>query len=132
MLVLKNYDEINYYINISITQNLSYRELHNKIKSNEYERLDDNARNKLIENEEKNIGDFIKHPIVIKNIYDTSLITERMLKNAILENVDDFLKELGNGFTYVGSEYKIKLGYRYNYIDMLLFNIEFKCYVGLN
>ena len=52
-----------------------------------------------------------------------------MLKNIILENIDDFLKELGNEFCYIGNEYKIKLGNRYNYIDLLLFNIEFSCYV---
>ena len=39
------------------------------------------------------------------------------------------MKELGNGFSYIGSEYKIKLGNTYNYIDILLYNIEFNCYV---
>ncbi len=47
----------------------------------------------------------------------------------MLNNLDEFLKELGYGFTYVGNEYKIKIGNRYNYIDLLLFNIEFNCYV---
>ncbi len=37
--------------------------------------------------------------------------------------------ELGNGFTYIKSEYKIKLGDRYNYIDLLLYNIKYNCYV---
>ena len=36
---------------------------------------------------------------------------------------------LGNSFTYVGNEYKIKIGNTYNYIDILLFNIEFNCYI---
>ncbi len=40
-----------------------------------------------------------------------------------------FLKELGNGFTFIDNEYKIKLGERYYYIDLLLFNIEYNCYV---
>ena len=39
------------------------------------------------------------------------------------------MKELGNSFSFVGSEYKIKLGNRYNYIDLLLFNIKYNCYV---
>ena len=39
------------------------------------------------------------------------------------------MKELGNSFSFVGSEYKIKLGDRYNYIDLLLFNIKYNCYV---
>lgn len=43
--------------------------------------------------------------------------------------MDNFLNQLGSGFTYVGNEYKIKLGDRYNYIDLLLYNIKYKCYV---
>ena len=43
--------------------------------------------------------------------------------------MDNFLTELGNGFCYMKNEYKIKLGDRYNYIDLLLYNIKYKCYV---
>ena len=43
--------------------------------------------------------------------------------------MDNFLKQIGNGFTYIGHEYPIKFGDEYNYIDLLLFNIEFSCYV---
>lgn len=39
------------------------------------------------------------------------------------------MSELGNSFSFIGSEFKIKIGDRYNYIDLLLFNIEFNCYV---
>ena len=56
-------------------------------------------------------------------------ITEYALKQAILNNLDNFLKQLGNGFLYAGNEYKIKIGNNYNYIDLLLYNIEFNCYV---
>ena len=70
----------------------------------------------------------IKEPILIKNKGNYEVISEKILKQLILENIDDFLLELGNGFSYIASEYKIKLGDRYNYIDLLLFNIEFNCY----
>ena len=39
------------------------------------------------------------------------------------------MQELGDGFSFINSEYKIKLGDRYNYIDLLLYNIEYNCYV---
>lgn len=39
------------------------------------------------------------------------------------------MKELGNSFCFIGSEYKIKIGNNYNYIDLLLYNIEYNCYV---
>ena len=43
--------------------------------------------------------------------------------------MSSFLKELGPGFSYIDNEYKIKAGDIYNYIDLLLYNIKFKCYV---
>lgn len=39
------------------------------------------------------------------------------------------MKELGEGFSFIDNEYKIKLGDRYNYIDLLLYNIHYNCYV---
>ena len=75
------------------------------------------------------VNDFIKNPIIIKNKYNYAEITEKMLKQIILENLDYFMKELGTVFCYIENEYKIKLGDRYNYIDLLLFNIEYNCYV---
>ncbi|MDY3934577.1 MAG: PDDEXK nuclease domain-containing protein, partial [Bacilli bacterium] len=47
----------------------------------------------------------------------------------ILEDIEKFLSELGNGFTFIKSEYPIKLDDRYNYIDLLLYNIKYRCYV---
>ena len=38
------------------------------------------------------------------------------------------MKELGDNFSFIDSEYKIKIGDRYNYIDLLLYNIQFNCY----
>ena len=51
------------------------------------------------------------------------------MQKLILEDIDNFLKELGNGFSYIESECKISIGNSFNYIDILLFNIEFNCYV---
>ena len=131
LLSLKDINEINYYIDISIKQNLSYRKLKEKIKSKEYQRLDNNIKLKLINKEETVVSDFIKNPIVIKNKYniDKKEITEKILKKLILEDLDNFLKELGTGFSYIENEYKIKVGNTYNYIDILLFNYIYNCFV---
>ena len=128
LLSLKNNNEINYYIRQIKIKNLSKRDLQKIIKNKEYQRLDENTKNKLINKEEEKIEDFIKNPILIKNSYDEE-ISEKMLKKLILEDIDNFLKELGTGFCYIESEYKIKLGSRYNYIDLLLYNIKYSCYV---
>lgn len=47
----------------------------------------------------------------------------------ILEDISTFLNELGSGFTFIRNEYPIKLGNNYNYIDLLLYNYEFNCFV---
>ena len=129
LLVLNNIDEINYYIKICINQNLSYRKLHEKIKSKEYQRLPEETKEKLINKEETKINDFIKNPIIIRNKYGYSDISEKLLKDLILEDLDSFLKELGTGFSYIESEYKIKIGNSYNYIDLLLFNYVYNAFV---
>ena len=122
-------DKINYYIKISIQYNLSVRELITKIKSNEYERLDDVAKNKLANQSEVGISDFIKNPILIRNSSYYHLISEKLLKQLILEDIDHFLTELGDGFSYIKNEYKIKIGDYYHYIDLLLFNYIYNCFV---
>jgi len=43
--------------------------------------------------------------------------------------MDNFLKELGIGFMYYGHEVRIKIGTNYHYIDFLLFNYKFNCFV---
>ena len=129
LLPLKDINKINYYIKEVINHNLSKRDLREKIKNNEYERLPIKTRNKLINKEKVKISDMIKNPIIIKNKYNNTSISEKILKRLILEDIDTFLKELGDGFCYIGNEYKIKLGDSYNYIDILLFNIKYNCYV---
>ena len=129
LISLKNIDEIRYYIDISASQNLSRNELRNRIKSKEYERLDSKTKEKLMNKEDTLVSDFIKDPIIINNSLNYIEISERVLKELILNDLDNFLKQLGNGFCYIENEYKIKIGNTYNYIDILLFNYQFNCFV---
>lgn len=126
---LTNDNEIDYYISQVINRNLSKRELEEVIKSNEYGRLSDKTKNKLIKKEKSNVIDFVKSPIQIKNNWNKEIISEKLLQKLILEDISYFLEELGEGFTFIKNEYKIKIDDRYNYIDLLLYNIKYKCYV---
>ncbi len=108
---------------------MSVRQLRERIKSKEYERLPEDTRKKLINNKEVKSKDLIKNPIIIRNNNNYEIMSEKVLQRLILEDIPSFLKELGSGFTFIENEYKIKIGNRYNYIDLLLFNIEFNCYV---
>ena len=129
LISINDINIINYYVSICITQNLSVRQLREKIKSKEYERLDAETKLKLINKDEHNVIDFVKDPILIKNSYNYDNISEKLLQKLILEDITSFMKELGTGFSFIDNEYKIKVGDRYNYIDLLLYNIKFKCYV---
>ena len=122
-------DSINYYIQVVINKCLSVRELEFKIKSKEFERLPVKTRNKLISKDKVKLNDLVPNPILIKNKNNIEIVTEKVLHNLILEDIESFMKELGNSYSFIGSEYKIKIGDRNYYIDLLLFNIKYNCYV---
>ena len=129
LISLKSCEKIYYYGNECIIKNLSKRQLEEKIKSKEYERLSESAKTKLIANEEPLLPDLVKNPILIKNTNKYAEISEKILQQIILENIESFMKELGIGFSYIGKEYPIKIGNNYNYINLLLFNYEYNCFV---
>ena len=129
LLSLDNYNEIKYYIKITMKNNLGYRELKTMIKNEEYKRLPVDTLIKLTANEKLEVSDLIPNPILIKNKSNIEVTTEKILKNLILENIEDFMRELGNSFCFIGSEYKIKIGDNYHKIDLLLFNIKYNAYV---
>jgi predicted nuclease of restriction endonuclease-like (RecB) superfamily len=122
-------NSINYYIKAIINNNLSVRELELKIKNNEYERLPIETKTKLMTKEKTYIKDLVPNPILIRNKNNKEIVTEKALHHLILEDIESFMKELGNSFSFIGSEYKIKIGDRNHYIDLLLFNIKYNCYV---
>ena len=129
LLSIKADDKLSYYLNLSIIQNIGVRELREKIKSKEYERLPDETKNKIIKEEKLEVKDLVPNPILIKNKNNIEIITEKVLHNLILEDIEDFMRELGNNFSFIGSEYKIKIGDTYHKIDLLLFNIKYNAYV---
>ena len=131
LLSFNDINEINYYINTTERYNLSVRELREKFKNKEYQRLDDNTKIKLINKEEISIGDTIKNPIIIKNNLeiDKENVSEKILQRLILEDIPSFLDELGEGYCFIRNEYKIKINNTYNYIELLLFNYIYNSFV---
>ena len=120
-LTWSHYSEL---LSIKDINKLMYR-----IKSNEYERLPIETKNKLILEDKIEVKDLVPNPILIRNRNNIEIATEKALHNLILEDIESFMKGLGNSFSFIGSEYKIKIGDRNHYIDLLLFNIKYNCYV---
>ena len=129
LLPFDDINKIKYYISIIESQNLSIRQLRKRIKSNEYERLDDKTKNKLINHESLAVDDTIKNPIIIKNNLKYEEISEKVLQKLILEDIESFMNELGRSFSFIGSEYPIRMGDNFNYIDLLLYNYEYNSFV---
>ena len=128
LLPIKDENKRNYYINMCIKQNLSKRQLIELIKSNAYERLSykDKDNIKIMEsNDTLNITDMIKNPIYIKVEKDIDKLSEKALKEIILEQIEKTFIELGYGYTFAGSE--VRLGI--SYCDLLFFNYEFNSFV---
>ena len=129
LLKLNDVNELLYYINCINKMNLTTRELDSKLKSKEYERLDSKIREKLVKQEEVSVKDKIPDPIVLEGLEYKEKLTEKVVQKWIDENPASFCKSLGEGYTYCGSQYKIKIGANYNYIDVLLFNVMDMNYV---
>lgn len=72
---------------------------------------------------------------ITKDPYDfaftgiTGLYNEQLLKDKLLGNITQFLIELGTGFAYVGKEYRIQVGEREQFIDLLFYHLKLSCYV---
>ncbi len=122
LLKLNDVNELLYYINCINKMNLTTRELDSKLKSKEYERLDSKIKEKLVKQEEVSVKDKIPDPIVLEGLEYKEKLTEKVVQKWIDENPASFCKSLGEGYSYIESQYKIKIGSNYNYIDILLFN----------
>ena len=122
LLKLNDVNELLYYINCINKMILTTRELDLKLKSKEYERLDSKIKEKLMKQEEVSVKDKIPDPIVLEGLEYKEKLTEKIVQKWIDENPASFCEALGEGYTYVKSQYKIKIGSNYNYIDILLFN----------
>ena len=129
LIPINNINEIRYYATQTKERNLSKRQLEEIVKNKEYERLPIETKNKLMNEEKLEVKDLVPNPILIRNKNNIEIITEKVLHNLILEDITLFMRELGNSFSFIDSEYKIKIGDRYNYIDLLLYNIKYNAYV---
>jgi len=133
ILPIKDDNKRNYYINLCITNNLSKRKLIEAIKNDSYERLLDKPKHiKVISDKEEieyNIREHIKNPIIIKLNKGDKILKEKDLELKILAKLQNFFTELGEGYTLVGNQYKIRYGNNNYRIDILLFNVELNSYV---
>ena len=129
ILYLKDINEIEYYLDLANKLCLTKRELKTKIRSNEYNRLPQETKEKLKNSNEVSSSEKVPSPVILDGLLYKDKLTEKIVQKWIDENPTSFCESLGEGYTYVRSQYKIKIGANYNYIDILLFNVMDMNYV---
>ena len=128
LLIFKDANKRNYYINLCIKNNLSKRELMNEIKSNSYERLIDKPdKIDIFIPNKSTITTDMKNPIIIP--IQNEVNNEHDLELSIISNLSFFFKQLGQGYSFIDNQYKISDGNNNYYIDILLFNYKLNCFI---
>ena len=130
IISIKDENKRNYYINLCIKNHLSKRELEREIKNNSYERLE-NKLGKIaikVPSIVPTITDNFKNPILLE-LKNKEIKSESDLEKLIYSQLNYVFLQLGNGFTWVGNQYKVSDGNKNYFIDMLLYNIKYNCYV---
>ena len=121
-----------FYVNQTVLNNWSRAMLLNFIQSDLYAR-----QGKAITNFDRSLpeeGSDLAQQIT-KDPYDFNFLTmekgynEKKLKDALIDNIQRFLVELGTGFAYMGREYRISIGGKEEFIDLLFYNTRVHAYV---
>ena len=130
ILPIKDENKRNYYINLCIANNLSKIELEKEIKSNSYERLEykPDKIDVVVSTKVPAIVNNFKNPILLE-LKDKEIKSESDLEKLIYSQLSYVFLQLGKGFTWVGNQYKVSDGNKNHFIDMLLYNVKYNCYV---
>ena len=123
-----------FYVHQTVKNGWSRNVLHNFIDSSLYERQGKALSNfkSTLPNVDSDLAQEItKDPYNFAFIGITKPYNERILKDALLNNITKFLTELGTGFAYVGKEYRLQIGEKENFIDLLFYNLNLSCYIVL-
>ena len=130
ILPIKDENKRNYYINLCIANNLSKRELEKEIKSNSYERLEykPDKIDIVVSTKVLAIVNNFKNPILLE-LKDKEIKSESDLEKLIYSQLSYVFLQLGKGFTWVGNQYKVSDGNKNYFIDMLLYNYIYNCFV---
>ncbi|MEH3115077.1 PDDEXK nuclease domain-containing protein [Pedobacter terrae] len=121
-----------YYLNEAENQQWSSRELERNINSSYYQRLLSNQKEVVPSDNNKQFSEnFIKDPYVLGflKIEQPSTLNEKEIETRIINHLQQFLLELGKGFSFVGRQFRISTETSHFYIDLVFYNYILKCFV---
>lgn len=129
---LSNPEKALFYVHQTVENGRSRNMLLNFIGTRLYERQGKALTNfkQALPSEDSDLAqELTKDPYCFGFTGITKPYNERILKDALLNNITTFLTELGTGFAYVGKEYRLKIGKKENFIDLLFYNLNLSCYI---
>ena len=129
----KTIEEKQFYILLSAKDKLSKRELKRQIETSVFERtmLSNTNMSPVVTQLQKNVNQIFKDTYVLEFLDLPTGYNEKDLQNQILINLKKFILELGNGFSFIGQEYRVQVGMHDYYIDLLFFHRELQCLVAI-
>ena len=125
-------DKAIFYVRKTIENNWSRAVLLNWLDTNLFDRQGKAITNFTMQLPEAHgdlANELTKDPYNFDFLTMTEGYNERELKDALTNNIVKFLMELGNGFAFVGREYRLEVGKTEQFIDLLFYNIRLHCYV---
>ncbi|GFZ30110.1 hypothetical protein CSC2_06360 [Clostridium zeae] len=139
LIKVKDKKKRDFYIDECIKSNWSTRQLERQINSFYYERLlstQENSKNE-VRNEikglepSKSINDMVKDPYILEflNLKENKKFLERDLEQGLIDSLQDFLLELGKGFSFIGRQRRITADGEHFYVDLVFYNYLLKCFV---
>ena len=134
---IKDTSKRDYFEKYAVSENLSVRDLKRQIYSLHYERLlmSKNKKDLIAYERKGNIPqkpeDVIKDPYVLEflDLSEKHMYTEKDIETKIIGDLQKFLLELGQGFSFVARQKRFTIDNDHYYIDLLFYNIYLKCYV---
>lgn len=137
LLSLNNEDKVSFYSEETIKNNWTARQMDRQISSNLYERLllstDKDSVLSVARNETPpiNAKDIIKDPMVLEflGLKPEAAYYEKDLENALITHLQDFMLELGNGFSFVARQKRIHLDGDDFFVDLVFYNRLLQCFV---
>lgn len=127
-----NAEKALFYVHQTVLNGWSRNMLLNFLDTDLYERQGkalSNFKQTLPEETSDLVQELTKDPYDFAFTGITGRYNERLLKDKLLNNITQFLVELGTGFAYVGKEYRLQVGEREQFIDLLFYNLNLSCYV---
>ena len=138
LLQVENKDALAWYINETAVEGWGVRVLQRNISSQYYERMLLSQQKELVRSEMHDVAgplqerlEFIKNPVIAEflGFKEDATFTESELESRILDNIREFLMELGKGYAFVARQQHIHTEKEDYYIDLVFYNYILKCFV---